>query len=122
MCDPGERVSVTLKREFMEEALNSEEMTKEEKNHFQKLLGEFFEGGKEIYRGYVDDPRNTDNAWMETIAFHFHDDGSVFKRIKLKAGDDAKKVQWMPIDSKLRLYASHKDFISKVANSFDAHW
>ena len=24
--------------------------------------------------GYVDDPRNTDNAWMETVAFHFHDD------------------------------------------------
>ena len=24
-------------------------------------------------RGYVDDPRNTDNAWMETVAFNFHD-------------------------------------------------
>ena len=50
MCDPGERVSVTLKREFMEEALNSEEMTKEEKTHFQHLLGEFFEGGKEVFK------------------------------------------------------------------------
>ena len=25
------------------------------------------------FRGYVDDPRNTDNAWMETVAFNFHD-------------------------------------------------
>ena len=24
-----------------------------------------------IYRGYVDDDRNTDNAWMETSAVHF---------------------------------------------------
>ena len=24
-------------------------------------------------RGYVDDPRNTDNSWMETVAFNFHD-------------------------------------------------
>ena len=27
-----------------------------------------------IYRGYVDDPRNTDNAWMETVVMHFHDE------------------------------------------------
>ena len=25
-----------------------------------------------IYRGYVDDPRNTDNAWVETTCYHFH--------------------------------------------------
>lgn len=27
-----------------------------------------------MYRGYVDDPRNTDNAWMETVAYNFHDE------------------------------------------------
>lgn len=27
-----------------------------------------------MYAGYVDDPRNTDNAWMETVAYNFHDD------------------------------------------------
>ena len=27
-----------------------------------------------MYAGYVDDPRNTDNAWMETVVFNFHDD------------------------------------------------
>ena len=27
----------------------------------------------QLYRGYVDDPRNTDNAWMETVASHFYD-------------------------------------------------
>ena len=25
-----------------------------------------------IYQGYVDDPRNTDNAWMETTCSHYH--------------------------------------------------
>jgi hypothetical protein len=40
-----------------------------------------------IYRGYVDDPRNTDNSWMETIAFNFHDeDGSLLSKFKLEAG------------------------------------
>ncbi len=28
----------------------------------------------QIYAGYCDDPRNTDNAWMETVAVNFHDD------------------------------------------------
>ena len=28
----------------------------------------------QMYAGYVDDPRNTDNAWMETVVFNFHDD------------------------------------------------
>lgn len=27
-----------------------------------------------VYRGYVDDPRNTDNAWMETVAQNFHEE------------------------------------------------
>lgn len=41
----------------------------------------------QIYRGYVDDPRNTDNAWMETIAMNFHDDkGDSVAKFKLHAG------------------------------------
>ena len=28
----------------------------------------------QIYTGYVDDPRNTDNSWMETVAQNFHDE------------------------------------------------
>ena len=40
-----------------------------------------------MYRGYVDDPRNTDNAWMETVAMNFHDeDGTGVAKIKLSAG------------------------------------
>lgn len=25
-----------------------------------------------MYRGYMDDPRNTDNAWVETVAVSVH--------------------------------------------------
>lgn len=28
----------------------------------------------QVYQGYVDDPRNTDNAWLETVVRNFHDD------------------------------------------------
>lgn len=39
----------------------------------------------QVYKGYVDDPRNTDNAWIESIAMNFHDDtGSILDDIQLK--------------------------------------
>ncbi len=42
----------------------------------------------QVYRGYVDDPRNTDNSWMETIAVNFHDDsGNSVGRFNLHAGE-----------------------------------
>lgn len=44
--DPGERVSVTLQREFQEEALNSLEMTPEQKKQTEKQLKSLFSGGK----------------------------------------------------------------------------
>jgi hypothetical protein len=32
------------------------------------------------------------------------------------------KVQWIGMDKDLKLYASHKDFIEKVAKIHHAHW
>ena len=41
----------------------------------------------QVYRGYVDDPRNTDNAWMETQVYNFHDDeGTSVAVFRLHAG------------------------------------
>lgn len=122
MCDPGELISNTMKREFMEEALNSDDMTPEEFKEYEEKLKEIFKNGVEVYKGYVDDPRNTDNAWMETVAYNFHAESNVFNQIKLKAGDDAKRVQWLDIDSSLVLYASHLNFIQNVANLHKASW
>ena len=41
----------------------------------------------QIYKGYVDDPRNTDNSWMETKAINFHDEeGTSVGAFPLQAG------------------------------------
>lgn len=37
----------------------------------------------QIYEGYIDDPRNTDNAWIETVAYHFHDETGITANIDL---------------------------------------
>jgi len=37
-------------------------------------LDDFFYSGTVVYCGYVDDHRNTDNAWLETTCVNFHDE------------------------------------------------
>jgi len=123
MVDPGEKVSTTVKREFMEEALDSTGTAKSNLPELKKMVDEFFAGGDEVYKGYVDDPRNTDNAWMETVAFSFHDsEGSTIGKFPLHAGDDAASICWMPLSSKVSLYASHKNMLELVVNKLQAHW
>ncbi|XP_030751627.1 ADP-ribose pyrophosphatase, mitochondrial [Sitophilus oryzae] len=123
MVDPGENISQTLKREFMEEALNSLECSEEEKKQNEEMLKAFFSKGTEIYKGYVDDPRNTDNAWIETVAVNFHDENSsLVGKFPLKAGDDAANVRWMDISGDLNLYACHLDFIKIVTVKLGANW
>ena len=109
MVDPGEKVSVTVKREFMEEALDSTGANKDNVEELKKMLGDFFDSGDEVYKGYVDDPRNTDNAWMETVAFNFHDDsGTKVGQFPLKAGDDAASICWMKLDVSFGLRTTYK--------------
>ena len=49
-------------------------------------------------RSDVDDPRNTDNAWVETTAYHFHCNNELGNMLKLKAGDDAGEAMWLDMD------------------------
>lgn len=125
MVDPGENVSEAVLREFLEEALDSTSKgASAAKAMNEKQVRAFFEqSGQEIYKGYVDDPRNTDNAWMETVAFLFHDDtGKQVGQFDLKAGDDAKALQWTDVTNDVQLYASHSHFLRLAAQKLDAHW
>ncbi|KAG5682289.1 hypothetical protein PVAND_011649 [Polypedilum vanderplanki] len=115
MVDPGENVSVTLKREFMEETLNNK--------IDESVLDDFFSHGIEVYKGYIDDPRNTDNAWMETVAFNFHDEsGDFLKQLNFEAGDDAVGIHWIDVSRDVKLYASHLKLIEATAQLRNAHF
>lgn len=87
-------------------------------------IEDFFDGnGIEIFSGYVDDPRNTDNAWIETVAFNFHDEtGNILNSIKFVAGDDAKNVRWLDLDESIQLYANHKQIVKAVSERMNSHW
>ena len=117
MVEDGESVSLTLKREFKEEARNVAENDSEKENKMNVLIDELFEsGGQLVYRGYVKDPRNTDWAWMETTAkFFVIKDEYLLKNLTLKGGSDALHAKWLdvfPIPApKPKMYANHYDFV-----------
>lgn len=114
MVDPGEKISGTLARELCEETLGKQEhggTTLQEKE-----LQQMFERATPVYSGYVDDPRNTDNAWMETQAFHLHLTPEEAARLNLQKGSDAFEVGWTPVtaQSLSQMYGSHGAFVKQA--------
>lgn len=136
-CERKEDFFDTVKREFFEEAVSGakfEGQTKDGTNvdnclppeymsFAYKRFDDIFKKGQVVYSGYVDDIRNTDQAWISTTVVNFHDDvGNVFYDIKFKAGDDAGDVKWMDVNESLVLYANHKDFLRQTAIKLGAHF
>ncbi len=103
MVDFGEDVSATLAREFEEETGVALDLS----------------DARLVYLGYVDDPRNTDHAWIESTVKHKHLDPVMASRIAPLAGDDAAAVQWLPLtpENLARLHASHGDFVRRALAS-----
>lgn len=97
MVDEGEDIAGTVARELSEETS-------------AKLD---FSDAAVLFTGVVDDPRNTDNAWMETTVLHRHLTPAAQNSLTIKAGDDAKAVNWVDIDQGLlsSMYASHADYV-----------
>ncbi|XP_014686241.2 transient receptor potential cation channel subfamily M member 2 isoform X1 [Equus asinus] len=111
--EPGETLPRKLKQVLRREFWPS----------FESLLTQ----GVEVYKGYVDDPRNTDNAWIETVAvsIHFPDQSDVeLKRLNshLQPCDPGMSVRWQVVDKCIPLYANHKTILQKVATLFGAYY
>ncbi|XP_053896501.1 transient receptor potential cation channel subfamily M member 2 isoform X3 [Malaclemys terrapin pileata] len=111
--EPGESLPLKLKRVLRREFWPQ----------FQNLLNQ----GAEVYKGYVDDPRNTDNAWIETVAInmHFEDQSDVqMKRLNsfLQGSDPEPCVWWQLVDKRIPLYANHRELLQKVTALLGAYY
>ena len=117
----GQPVSDALLREFKEEALAALEGNSSMTQTIEKAVDNLFSTGTLVYAGYVDDPRNTDNAWMETTVKHFHIDNSdLAAALPLMGGDDAIKAMWIAISPlSIKLYASHAEWVESVSIAMD---
>ena len=97
MVDAGETAMETRNRELEEEvSVKSTDLA----NHLYE---------ETLASGYVDDPRNTDNAWMETTVIHTHLAYENASAMQVCAGDDASDFKWLPIttESLSSFYANH---------------
>ena len=65
MMQRGESEDQSLRRALQDVAKVLDHQQKE-------LMEKFFHSAVTILQSYVDDPRNTDNAWIETTALHLH--------------------------------------------------
>lgn len=130
MVEPGDTVSRTLLKECVEETLaTNESLSPQEKEAaIEKLrqLLDFDTKGTAVYSGYVDDPRNTDNAWIVTNAYMRLLDSNELEAIRTNfgefhAGDDAAQVAWKTVDQSLldTLYASHAELITLAIESLE---
>ncbi|XP_065798979.1 transient receptor potential cation channel subfamily M member 2 isoform X3 [Muntiacus reevesi] len=111
--EPGEVLPRKLKQVLRREFWSS----------FESLLTQ----GTEVYKGYVDDPRNTDNAWIETVAvsIHFQDQSDMeLKRLNshLYSCDKGMAIRWQVVDERIPLYDNHKAILQKVAAWFEAYY
>ena len=116
----GQSIPATLKKEFFEEALRHESNSDLTLTLRQQVEDFFNKGGEPVFAGYVDDPRNTDNSWMETECFHLHMDSKLAAKLPLLGGDDACMAMWKDVDANLKLYASHMDWVTKVKDKMIA--
>lgn len=99
--DPGETPPQTAGRELVEEA------------GVGGVVLDFSEGDI-VYAGYIDDSRNTDNAWMESTALHLHLDPERAANITIEAGSDADAARWAAVNTTLRntMFKAHADILS----------
>ncbi|XP_064643438.1 transient receptor potential cation channel subfamily M member-like 2 isoform X2 [Lineus longissimus] len=117
-----DQVYECLKAEFTQEAMSTYAQDKKQQASVRLKLDNLFKtGGTVVYKGYTDDPRNTDNAWLETIAVNYHDDdGQTLNPFQLRAGNSVEAVGWQMVSSSEILYGGHLALLKKVAELRDA--
>jgi len=107
ICMDGESLGQAAKRKIKEIGAG----LIDGENELEQMITQLFDDGKFIFKGHVDDPRNVDNAWLETTAMHFHCSDGLGAKLLQKA--EGKTVRWIDASEKMlcQMYANHSDFV-----------
>ncbi|XP_053733768.1 transient receptor potential cation channel subfamily M member 2-like [Synchiropus splendidus] len=70
-----------------------------------------------VFEGYVDDSRNTDNAWVESVVLNLHLDWSAVEDVEIinMIADSNGSLKWKDISSKTGLSSNQSDALQRVA-------
>mmetsp|Transcript_5112 Transcript_5112/g.15590 ORF Transcript_5112/g.15590 Transcript_5112/m.15590 type:complete len:1405 (+) Transcript_5112:71-4285(+) len=80
-----------------------------------------FTSGTRIYKGYIHDDLNTDNAWVESTSWHFHDKFDDLTDYG-PAIDAYGQMRWVTMDEDSNWGSHAKDVLSDVADRLGAHF
>lgn len=77
-----------------------------------------------IFEGYMEDPRATDNAWIETKISHVHSTDAVLQKFHLMASADpnVSQVSWAVAHKHMDMYAQHAAALEMVTKNLGAYW
>uniref|UniRef100_A0A3B4UZH4 Transient receptor potential cation channel, subfamily M, member 2 n=1 Tax=Seriola dumerili TaxID=41447 RepID=A0A3B4UZH4_SERDU len=86
------------------------------KTLYEKINAKVSEGTK-VFEGYVDDCRNTDNAWVQTTVLNIHlsRTGQVMVDVNNMMVSSHGSLQWQEVSSKTRLGSNQRDSLRQVA-------
>ncbi|XP_052281701.1 transient receptor potential cation channel subfamily M member 2-like isoform X5 [Dreissena polymorpha] len=71
-----------------------------------------------LYKGYLDDPRNTDNAWVEAEVWNFH--YNVGDTVDLTVSQDLS-VNWNEVSPYVKMFGNEGVIIQEAARIHDAY-
>eukprot|EP00038_Savillea_parva_P015071 m.12946 g.12946 ORF g.12946 m.12946 type:complete len:1623 (+) comp2994_c0_seq1:35-4903(+) len=84
-------------------------------------LAPLFTSGSLVYDGYVNDPLNTDNAWLESTSWHFHDEEDALAEYS-SAIEAYDELQWHVVDDDANWNAHARELLAMVAERLNAHF
>nr|XP_061799468.1 transient receptor potential cation channel subfamily M member 2-like [Nerophis lumbriciformis] len=101
------------------ERLPSGLMTTLGKSLYERLHEKIAEGIL-VFEGYVDDARNTDNAWVETTVLNLHLDSSedsqdIINMVRPNVACSRGSLQWQEVSCKNGLCSDQSDSLRRVA-------
>jgi ADP-ribose pyrophosphatase len=78
----------------------------------------------QIHSGLLDDPRNTDNAWIETLAINYHDDAGLLNGIEF--GDPSmpgtSPVQWTRVACESSICPEQQQLLRELSAAHQAFY
>jgi len=118
--DVGETISGGHKRNFMECVLGYNETTGVEKLKMMQMTDRMMQSGIILYKGYFDDARNTDNAWIEVHAVNYHQEDPPYPE-DFVAGDFIDEVMWKNLDDKTTMNRNNLWILKKMCIHMGAY-
>ncbi|KAJ8035331.1 Transient receptor potential cation channel subfamily M member 2 [Holothuria leucospilota] len=118
-----------LSEKVTEDLLFELDFTDIEKETIRKEVDKFLCNHQytEVHKGYVDDARNTDNAWVEVEARSYHEaDKFLFADLDQELEERLYKVprlKWMELERRTDMcYTSYVDLLRMTAEMHDAYF